>query len=478
MYNKNKHNRNKGNNSGSSKKIIPLRAHAYQSSNSNFRRLSHSEFNNSSSKSNDAPGSVPMLQYKPNADSNLDKWIEAIQPLLASLFGHLASFITTDKYYKPVAPKAPEVPWTQVNDPGEINRTIEKAKASEYAKEIARLEADKPKMWGEIEKHMSPESKAQVKLNASYDELKAKHNVLKLWQLIKQVHRTQAGKINSQDASLDALTNYYTIKQKENETLIQYKDRLVAAVERIRSADPDKLPNDEDQARKFTKSLDPRRFHRLMNDCEEDPTKYEMSVAGALQQASNHKVLNTRTNELVISDQMITTGSGSHIAGAAMGEQGGEQFHLSRKEKKLIMSFRNSKQQSNQPDGDDDVNPGGRKRGRQQENYANFAGGGKRSRYNNDKPYDRNNNRYNNNKNNRDDKEKQCVICKMNNHWTHECRNLPAAQEAVAQSKSRYRDNQSNQANFGNQQQRPILSENPLHQALTNLRPHHRVVFN
>lgn len=475
MYNSNKgknnRHRNNKNNSGSSRKINPLRAYT----NSNFRRLTQHDLNSNSGTSADGSSIIPTLQYKANADCNLDKWIEAIQPLLESLFGHLASFISTDKYYKPAIPTAPAVAWTQHNDPGEINRTIEKAKANEYAKEMARLESDKPKMWGEIEKHMSAESKAQVKLDASYNTLKAKHDVHKLWRLIKQVHRTQAGKINTEDASLDALTNYYTIKQKENETLIQYKERLIAAVERIRSADETKLPNDPDQARKFIKSLDPRRFHRLMNDCEEDPNKYETTLAGALQQASNHKVLNSRTNELVISDQMITTGGGNHIAGAAVGEQSGEQIRLSRKEKKIIMSLRHSKQ-PNQPDGDDDVNPGSRKRGRQ-ENYANFAGGGKRTRYNNDKTYDRNNNR----KNNRDEKEKQCVICKMNNHSTEECRNLPAAQDLVTQSKTRYRDNMhgrdQNQANFGNQQ-RPILSGNPMNQALTNLRSDHRVVFN
>ena len=452
------------------KKINPLRAHA-----SNFRRLEH----NNSIRPAELPSTgtmIPMLQYKANADCNLEKWLEAIQPLLESLFGHLASFIVTDEYYKPKAPKASRIPWTPANDPGEINRSIEKARASEYAKELAKLEADKPKMWGEIEKYMSSESKTQVKLDASYNALKAENDVHKLWKLIKQVHRTQAGKVNTDDASIDALTNYYSIKQKSTENLTEYKNRLVAAVERIRSADLTKAPNDKEQARKFTKSLDPRRFHRLMSDCEDDPIKYEDTLAGALQQASNHKVLNTRTNELVISDQMITTAGGeNNIAGAAVGEHhGSEEFHLSRKEKKIIMTLRQSKQ-NHQPDGDDEVSPGN-KRGRQ-ENYANFTSGGhnnKRARYNNLKSYDRN--RQNNNKNNRDEKERECVICKMNNHWTHECRNLSAAQDAVAQSKSRYRENREMNANFSNQQ-RPILSGNPMAQALTNLRSN-RVVLN
>ena len=58
--------------------------------------------------------------------------------------------------------------------PGSIQRTIERANATEYAKELSRLEADKPRMWGEIEKHMSAESKAQVKLDAKYNKIKEK----------------------------------------------------------------------------------------------------------------------------------------------------------------------------------------------------------------------------------------------------------------------------------------------------------------
>ncbi len=136
-----------------------------------------------------------LLHYKGNADSNLSKWIEAIQPFLESLFGHLASFITTDTYYEPSAPISPAIPWTKATDPGGTKRAIEKAKATEYARELSKIESDKPRMWGEIDKHMSTESKAQVKLDAEYSKLKQNHDVLALWRLIKQVHRTQAGKL-------------------------------------------------------------------------------------------------------------------------------------------------------------------------------------------------------------------------------------------------------------------------------------------
>jgi hypothetical protein len=130
---------------------------------------------------------------------------------------------------------------------------------------------------------------------------------------------------------LQALTNYYSIKQKGSEFLNEYKDRLTTAIERIRSADSDEVPSDADQARKFTTSLDPR---RLIMDCELTETKYEATLASALQQASAEKIL--KGDILVPSDQMIATGG--NIAGAAVGDNG--EFKVSRKEGKLIMNFR------------------------------------------------------------------------------------------------------------------------------------------
>jgi len=484
MYNtkyksQNSNHYNRGRNSGSSRRQKPLRANAYQansnSSSSNYRRLMNNDASSQNKKPEDIPGTVPLLQYRANADSNLSKWIEAIQPFLESLFGHLASFIATDKYHKPKAPKPPATPWTNATDPGYINRTIEKANATEYAKELAKIEADKPKMWGEIEKHMSTESKAQVKLNADYSKLKKDHDVLRLWRLIKQVHRTQAGKLNVADASLDALTNYYTIKQKESENIVQFKDRLLAAVERVKTADPTKAPPEEEQARKFTKSLDPRKFNRLILECEQNESKYEKTLAGALQQASLEKRLEGHT--LVPCDQMIKTGG--HFAGAMLGDNG-EHIKLSRREQKIIMNIRKERQPY-PTEGDDESESRqsrGQKRGRDE--YTAGYTGGKRPRY--EKPsYDRNrdnrDNRYNPH-----EKAKKCVICNMDNHWTNECRNLTTAQNAVTQAKNRYRSDQNqstnnNQANFGSQQ-RPILSGvNPLHEALTTQRSGRRIIL-
>ena len=50
--------------------------------------------------------------------------------------------------------------------------------------------------------------------------------------------------------------------------------------------------------------------------------------------------------------------------------------------------------------------------------------------------YDKYSNGNRNNANNKNDKDRECVICKTNNHWTNACRHLSAVQAAVAQNKS------------------------------------------
>ena len=88
--NQNNNYNNKGRNSGNYRRLKSLRANAYQSNSnnsSNYRRLINNDANNQNKKPDDnIPGTVPLLHYKGNADSNLSKWIEAIQPFLESLF--------------------------------------------------------------------------------------------------------------------------------------------------------------------------------------------------------------------------------------------------------------------------------------------------------------------------------------------------------------------------------------------------------
>ena len=97
---------------------------------------------------------------------------------------------------------------------------------------------------------------------------------MKFLKLIKEVHRTEPAERSTIDAVADALQEFHSIKQNTDESLIDYKNRIVTAVERIETADPSEKPDPSIVARKFTRSLDLIRFEELVRQCRDVEIKY------------------------------------------------------------------------------------------------------------------------------------------------------------------------------------------------------------
>ena len=128
--------------------------------------------------------------------------------------------------------------------------------------------------------------------------------------LIKQVHCTHASRKAKRSWRIarcaDKLLHNQAIRKTKTSCNLK-TGSLLAAVERIQSIDPTKAPPEDEQARKITKSLDPRKFNRLILECEQNEDKYEKILAvRTLQQASLEKRLKGRT--LVPCNQMVRTG--------------------------------------------------------------------------------------------------------------------------------------------------------------------------
>jgi hypothetical protein len=199
----------------------------------------------------------------------------------------------------------------------------------EYLKESSRLKEDRPKIWGDMELYMSKESLDAVKAKPIYEQLKATFNVVAFLKLIKEVHCTEPAVRSSADAVADALQEFHSIKQSSDESLIDYKNRILAAVERIATADPAQKPDASTVARKFTRSLDLNLFEELVRQCRDDETKYAATLSAAHNQASSQLI--AIKGKLVLWE---TLKRNSNIAGAA------EIKGLSKKEYKVIMSMR------------------------------------------------------------------------------------------------------------------------------------------
>ncbi len=90
------------------------------------------------------------------------------------------------------------------------------------------------------------------------------------------------------------------------------KNRIITAVERIETADPNEKPDPLTVASKFTRSLDLNRFEELMRQCWDDETKYAATLSAAHNQAS--------TQLIAVKGKLVpceTLKRNSNIAGAA-----------------------------------------------------------------------------------------------------------------------------------------------------------------
>jgi len=314
-FNRKKKNRNRNDSDNGSR----------SSNASNYQRLlSNSSSNNIDSK-NFTSQLTPIILQRTSAggDTNVLPWVDRTGTILLAKYGNSAKFFSGEAYKR----DRPTLNvYDEVNDPSGVLRKMQETAWVEYTKESTRLKNDRPKIWGDMELFMSKESIDAVKAKPAYERLKSTFKVVKFLKLIKEVHRTEPAVRSSADAVADALQEFHSIKQNTDESLIDYKNRIVAAVERIETADPSEKPDPSTVARKFTRSLDLNRFEELVRQCRDDESKYAATLSAAHNQAS--------TQLIAVKGKLVpceTLKRNSNIAGAA------EIKGLSSKEYKMVM---------------------------------------------------------------------------------------------------------------------------------------------
>ena len=377
-------------------------------SQSNYQRL---QLNNSSKteSKNFTPQSNPIiLKYVNGGETNLLPWLERTGTILLARYGNAAKFFNGSAYKQEVPPQEVH---DNITDPSGIKRKVQEALWVEYVKESTRLKEDKSRIWGDIELYMSKESLDAVKAKPNYEELRSKFKVISFLKLIKEVHRTEPAVRSSADAVADALEQFHSIKQSSDESLIDYKNRIIAAVERVETADPTQKPNAATIARKFTRSLDLNRFEELVRQCREDETKYAPTLSAAHNQASSQ--LTAVKGKLVPCE---TLKRGANIAGAAAIKG------LSRREYKTVMSMRKEeKEQSKDQHGDGKTK--GKKRQAEDDLAALAAVDNKKY---NKKSQDRATS----------SEGGTCELCNRSNHTTENCYYLKQCREMVNQQRN------------------------------------------
>ena len=382
---------------------------------SNYQRLLSNSSSKTDSKNYTSQLTPIILQYmNAGGDTNVLPWVDRTGTILLAKYGNSAKFFSGEAYNR----ERPSVNvYDGTNDPSGILRKLQETAWVEYIKESTRLKADKPKIWGDMELYMSKESLDAVKAKPTYEQLKSTFKVVSFLKLIKQVHRTEPAVRSSADAVADALQEFHSIKQNTDESLIDYKNRIIAAVERIETADPSEKPDASTVARKFTRSLDLNRFEELVRQCRDDETKYAATLSAAHNQAS--------TQLIAVKGKLVpceTLKRNSNIAGAA------EIKGLSRKEYKMVMSMRKDDHTKVDQTPSSNASSGGKgkKRKPEPDNVAAAATDNKKYRRNQDKAPS----------NPSDGSTGTCELCNRSNHTTENCYYLKGCREMVTQQRN------------------------------------------
>jgi hypothetical protein len=403
---------------------------------SNFQKLLSSNQNHPVDQNSD----IIILKYGNAEESNILEWTKKCEIDFLAKYGEVAQFFSTDKYYEPEEPYDMHTRYDNSSDPNKVLRDVRKTSLAEYTKKLAAIKEARSKIWGDMESRMSERSLDILRSNAEYNTLKEKY-----LRLIKQVHRSEPAVISPDETLDDALTKYYSLRQTSDESLTDYKNRFIAAIERIETADPTKKPNQSEVARRFTRYLDPVRFKNLIEETAKDQSKYKTTLAEAHEQAFAERRL---FKGMLVPCETVTRDT--NVVGATT------DLVLTKNEIKTILQTRAEQAQHNK---------------------NNNQNNKKRKLNSNDKNNNDNNvNAVNNNKNNKNNKtSKYCDICQMTNHDTKECRKLSRVQEMFKHQRRERNDYSRDNSHSGGYQ--PRYHDNTNYSSSSNA-PSNQVHYN
>jgi len=167
------------------------------------------------------PTKLPILRY--GRGNNFVKFKTALSEVALEEYGDLGRLIRLEKYYVPEF-LVPDYSGAGLTQDEERKLRMEAMKA--HQRRLEKMIDARPKLYGLILRHMSPESKDEVAQDPNYDDWSEATDPEKLWQAIVKTHKIDC--VTSVDAvkELAARKAYQSIKQGPFETLAQYSERF------------------------------------------------------------------------------------------------------------------------------------------------------------------------------------------------------------------------------------------------------------
>jgi hypothetical protein len=162
-------------------------------------------------------GTIPMLKY--GKGNNFYKFKAALLEAALREYGNLGKLIEQEKYYVPVL----DLPDYKAKGITTANIDFMKNEAmKDLAKEVGKMNRDKPKLYGLIRQHKSVESRDEVSQQPNYAVWHVEKDPEKLWQAFVKMHKEYCVGNLTEVMTLAARKAYQNIKQDAFEGLSLY----------------------------------------------------------------------------------------------------------------------------------------------------------------------------------------------------------------------------------------------------------------
>jgi hypothetical protein len=209
-------------------------------------------------KPEEKPGGLPMLKY--GKGNNYFKFKQALAEMAIKEYGNLGKLIELEKYY---IPKLELPDYAAMGVDSSQVKVMQKEATKGLAKEIDKMRADRPRLYGLIRQHMSVESRDEVAQQPDYADWHAEKDPEKLWQAIVKTHKVDSASHVTEVMELTARKAYQGIRMGTFKTLAMYSERFHETYRAYKATASAANPvdvKDEVQAMDFFLGLDNQRY--------------------------------------------------------------------------------------------------------------------------------------------------------------------------------------------------------------------------
>jgi hypothetical protein len=155
-----------------------------------------------------------MLKY--GKGNNYFKFKKALAEMAIKEYGNLGKLIELEKYYVPKL-ELPDYAATGM-DSSKV-KVMQTEAIKGLAKEIDKMRAIRPRLYGLIRQHMSVEIRDEVAQQPDFADWHAEKDPEKLWQVIVKTHKVDSASHVTEVMELKARKAYQGIRMGTFETL-------------------------------------------------------------------------------------------------------------------------------------------------------------------------------------------------------------------------------------------------------------------